>query len=71
MQAGVAAVRINYTITMSGTVRAKQDAISAVTVDESAVASLMFDVSGITVIVSCGLISGFVTVGKLRKGAAK
>ena len=71
MQAGVAAVMINVTITMSGNVLEKKEALSAVMLAAAAVAILLFDVDVILVILICGLISGFVTVGKLRKGAAK
>lgn len=71
MQAGVAAVMINVTITMSGNVLEKKEALSVVMLAAAAVAILLFDVDVILVILICGLISGFVTVGKLRKGAAK
>ena len=54
-----------------GNVLEKKEALSAVMLAAAAVAILLFDVDVILVILICGLISGFVTVGKLRKGAAK
>lgn len=71
MQAGVAAVMINVTITMCGSVLEKKETLSILMLVCAAIAILFFDVDVILVILICGLISGLLTWNSIRKAGVK
>ena len=70
MQAGVAAVMINVTLTMSGNVLKKKEVLSAAMLVCAAAAILLFDADVILVIIVCGCISGAHLVLGLYYGSA-
>ena len=71
MQAGVAAVMINVTITMCGSVLEKKETLSILMLVCAAIAILFFDVDVILVILICGLISGLLTWNSIRRAGVK
>ena len=71
MQAGVSAVMINVTITMSGNVLKKKEALSVAMLVCAAIAILVFDTDVILVILVCGCISGFMTWRHIREAKRK
>lgn len=71
MQAGVAAVMINVTITMCGSVLEKKETLSILMLVCAAIAILFFDVDVILVILICGLISGLLTWNNIRRAGVK
>ena len=70
MQAGVAAVMINVTITMAKSVIGERNAVSMAMLIGASAAVILFDVDIIAVILTCGVISGFLTWKKSREGKA-
>ena len=71
MQAGVAAVMINVTITMCGSVVGKKETLSILMLVCAAIAILLFDADVILVILVCGFISGFLTWNNIRRAGVK
>jgi len=70
MQAGVAAVMINVTITMVKSVLNDKQILSLVMLLGASIAVVLFDVDIIIVILSCGVISGVFTWKRLKEGKA-
>lgn len=70
MQAGVAAVMINVTVTMAKSVIGEKRAVSMVMLVCASVAVVVFGVDIIAVILVCGIISGLLTWKNSREGKA-
>lgn len=68
MQAGVAAVMINVTITMAKSVLKEKQLLSLLMLVCASVAVVVFEVDIIAVILVCGVISGIFTWKKSREG---
>lgn len=71
MQAGVAAVMINVTITMARSVLDERTVLSVLMLICASVAVVVFGVDIIAVILVCGVISGIFTWKKSREGKKK
>ena len=71
MQAGVAAVMINVTLTMSGNVLKKKEVLSAAMLVCAAAAILLFDADVILVIIVCGCISGLLTWRHMKEAKTR
>lgn len=68
MQAGVAAVMINVTITMAKSVLDEKTVLSVLMLICASIAVVVFEVDIIAVILICGVISGIFTWKKTREG---
>lgn len=68
MQAGVAAVMINVTITMSKNILKNKEKFSLIMLIMASVAAVVFQVDIILILLVCGIIGGVYTHIKLKKG---
>ncbi len=66
MQAGVAAVMINVTITMAGNVLKDKEIFSLIMLIAASVAAVVFDVDIIVILLICGVVGGIYSWRKLK-----